>query len=253
MDAKCDCMDSFSWRRVGRVARFYFPYIKKQLIIYPAFSILGMVIVILSERVAGLGYGLFLAVNGALSMMLVFAPTIFASRNGLDVETVLPATGAEKSTFIIGYVCIVVPILLYLPVFWGMPCDMLKDNADIARVLALRSNLAISTYGFTIIENLFPISVCLYVVMKRTTNRILLGMVWSVVALISISFVGGIYGMVMAIYGRFWEKSSSDVESVMKLVTEGMESFFIVLGVILLICSIFVLYRTHKVISNRQI
>ena len=165
----------------------------------------------------------------------------------------LPATGAEKSTFIIGYVCIVVPILLYLPVFWGMPCDMLKDNADIARVLALRSNFAISTYGFTIIENLFPISVCLYVVMKRTTNRILLGMVWSVVALISMSFVGGIYGMVMAIYGRFWEKSSSDVESVMKLVTEGMESFFIVLGVILLICSIFVLYRTHKVISNRQI
>ena len=134
-----------------------------------------------------------------------------------------------------------------------MPCDMLKDNADIARVLALRSSLSASTYGFTIIENLFPISVCLYVVMKRTTNRILLGMVWSVVALISMSFVGGIYGMVMAIYGRFWEKSSSDVESVMKLVTEGMESFFIVLGVILLICSIFVLYRTHKVISNRQI
>ncbi len=192
--------DTFSWRRVMAVGRYYYPSLRTQMIIYPLISLVtGIILFFFVQSVIWGFFGSVLAL--ALQFMLYLSPIVFARKQTRPIETLLPALGSEKVTFILGYTLIIVPILTFGPeiiiyhlLHWIFPG--ISDIESIYRT-QFSTNNTVSVLGYA--QYLVPLITCLYVVFRRSTNRIVLSCVWTVVALIGESLLLGIMSAVVVI------------------------------------------------------
>lgn len=104
----------FSIRRFALVGRFYMPRLYRQAIFYVVFSLLaGIVLVYSFNSIGTILFSKFTLF--AFSVMTSLGPLAFAARNSLVTETALPATGSEKSAFMLLYCLVAIPLLLFLP------------------------------------------------------------------------------------------------------------------------------------------
>lgn len=107
--------DGFSCRRLGMVARYYWPMIKWEVILFPVASVLvGLLVWLFIFGKAGT---LASMASGILSYGVIFAPLVlmYERKRSYQMSLSLPAANSEKAMFLLLYFCVAVPVLLYLP------------------------------------------------------------------------------------------------------------------------------------------
>ncbi len=191
--------DNFSWERTMMVARYYYPALRLQLMLYPAVSAaVGIVTFFMFNSPIWTIFGGLLTF--VLQLMLYIAPIAFTIRSNRAIETMLPAKWQEKATFILLYTFIVIPILVYVPKYL---CHTLLSTFITGNSLMLEINKisneisSFYTYFINIVQELVPLATCLFVVVWRNSNRALLGSVWAIVSLVVMAIIGGIIGFFM--------------------------------------------------------
>lgn len=184
--------DRFSWNRVRMVGRYYYPSLRRQLIIYPLVSVATIIISALFNH-----YKINMFLPGTLtlilSFMLYWGPVVFTSHSCRELEVSLPAKRSEKATFILLYTFIAIPLLAYGPYYIG---EFLAGNPFLSEVTEkyaqVKGNFKIAIYIASIIQMVMPMSVCLFAVMASKTSRVTKGIGFSVLSLIGLSIITGL-------------------------------------------------------------
>lgn len=264
-------VNDFSWQRVDMVARYYYPSIRRQIIIYPAISVaVGIATFFMyNSPISTIFAGILSMV---LSFMFYFGPIVFTRRSDRAIETMLPATSGEKATFLLLYSFIVIPLLVYLPQFliqriliWTIP-----SNDLFMTINDLTSKFVGKTFGLSMAQSLVPLATCLYVVMRVKNNRAILGMVWAVVSLIGMGVISAIYGVYIALHSEALQaemfasgyndaaaglppKTAQELSGLIaNTVADTMMPFIIGLGILSLIYVIVMAYLTARTLKKGQ-
>lgn len=110
--------NSFSWKRVGMVARFYYPRLKWQLALYPLaaflFTLAGGYLL-----KAGFPAILISPFSSIASWMVYLGPLFLIIKSSREVETMLPATAKEQATCLILYAALLLPLITSIPAWAG--------------------------------------------------------------------------------------------------------------------------------------
>ncbi len=249
--------NSFSWRRFVAVARFYYPRLRIQILVYPIAAVFFSIWISvaagheLAELIAA-------PVIMAIGAMISFGPIALACRKGIETETLLPATGAEKCTFILLYGLIIIPLLILRPMqimYFMLPVD--QSVAYFANLIFKTNNLVITdTYGLSVVQHLAPAITCLWAVMTLKNNRVVMGIVWTFVFEVITAIIGASYGIIWVFkkgYNDGFSGVPADPDAIAEGIIEGMIPFMIVLSVIMIIYCIFALVKTCQNIKNRQL
>ncbi|MDE6191901.1 MAG: hypothetical protein K2L31_06730 [Muribaculum sp.] len=237
---------------------YYMPRLKKQLIFYPVIAVILYLLVFFTLRWDG-GVLTGVLTGNILSMMLIYGALIFASRNGIEIDTALPVDWRHKAAFAVVYTFVVVPLLVAIPMQLCYLCtwQWAELSPLIREVLPVFKTLSTGRYMWmTVATTAFSMSVCLYCVMAIKHNRVILAIVWTIVANISESVLGGVVGAVSS-FKQGFEDGVNGVEHTPNEITESIlsqvGSWTPALTVFFAICTIFAIVMTCRVIKNRQI
>ena len=252
----------FSWQRLSLVARYYYPLLRPQILIYPLTAlVLAVIRSALNHSELGiLSDGML---DSFLNFMMYFSPCIFAKRSDRYIETMLPATGAEKSVFILTYCLVILPLLT-----WGLhycalaAIDYFWPADDI--VLAFKSsvNELNGIIGMSalvrIAQDYIPLSTCLFCVMALKNNRMLLSMVWAVVSLIVITMLGAVAGVWVVMSEGFENlkelaETGADGDEVPRYIIGQLKTFIYILSFAGVIYSLLMAWLTARKISRIQL
>lgn len=110
--------NSFSWKRVGMVARFYYPRVKWQLLLYPLFA-LALNLIGGYILKAGFPAVLISPLSSIPSWMVYYGSLFLIIKESREVETMLPATAKEKATCLILYAALLLPLITTIPSWIG--------------------------------------------------------------------------------------------------------------------------------------
>ncbi|MDE6383231.1 MAG: hypothetical protein K2K79_02635 [Paramuribaculum sp.] len=188
--------DRFSWRRIGMVARYYYPSFKRPLIIFPLMSLVVGIFTLLSVR-----YEFNLFFSGTLSTILTFtyywSPVIFNRIESSQLTTSLPCRWSERATFVMAIALLGLPLLLFTPSYalselgeylypekYWLFVHTATENTDIIPT-------AIATC-LKVAMSLLPFSVALYTIHRARKSRVFKAIMFSVVALIAETITIGV-------------------------------------------------------------
>ena len=189
--------NSFSWERLGLVARFYYPCLRLPLMIYPAVSlVLGISNYWLTKSEIGL---LFAGLLGLiLSMMFYFFPLFFTRPSSPVVESMLPATAAERLTVFAGACLIVNPILTYLPYY--MIDWIFGSSSEIMEMMdTVSKEMFGESYFLNLAQALPPLVTCMFVVFTKWKNRISSAIGFTILTIVALSIIAGVFGIILAV------------------------------------------------------
>lgn len=249
-------MAAFSFDRIINIARYYYPMLKRQIILYP---IAGIVVGILNLTAAFTPVGILFSgiINSAISFLYTFGPVVFARRSSLVIETMLPATPREKASFVILYSLIGIPLILYVPFYLVIGIGHIAGiDTNIEQMLtSLTERPSWSIYLGSALQNLVPAITCLYVVMRVRHNRALLGMVWSVISMIGLGIVGAVWGIIMALSYGFIDGTctENDPDAIVGSITTSMGSLVLTVSIISGLYTALMTWLTYRQIGKRQI
>lgn len=240
----------FSFPRFMMVARFYYPRLKKQIIILP---IVAFVIGLLSVTAIVNGTkGLFVIASLILGACYIFSPLIFATRKGIEIETMLPATWVEKSVFIIGYCIIGVSILYFVPIILAeLSAHLFLDYScqDLTQMLITQGFMYET--GYNLINTVFFLALCMTAVMCSTRDRIIRGILWVIAGEILFFVIGAVEGILVATHTEW--SSPEEVENSVSVITAEMAPVFTGLTILMIAAIAGMIAMTTYKIKNRQI
>lgn len=195
--------NGFSWRRVMEVGRFYYPIFRPQMIVYPIAS-LFIALLSLMPFGAVAQVGLFTLSWSALPLIFEVAPCILArSGDTRIVERMIPARSSEKFTFIILYLLVAVPVMVFLMpelalrLYMKIPAIQTEGMLDILKLRYCELPSVINLMN--VAGSLATVLTCLYVVYQSRTNRILKSIVAVFAVKFGIGMFGAIWGLAFAI------------------------------------------------------
>lgn len=232
--------DKFSWHRVGMVARFYYPQLRLPLMLYPtvAFAI-GVICTMLNTSETGTVF------SGLLSLltsgMFYLFPLFLCRGASPAVETMLPATPNEKLTFYVILCVIVNPILVMVPLILGQNITEPFITVDPTAIAIQQSTWKFfaDTYGISMLQSLAPMVTCMFVVITCWHNRIGKAIGFTVLTILVLSIIGGVYGIYMALSETFehigpagFDKAADVSTEVIESITSSMKYFVISLGLL---------------------
>ena len=262
-----DIDNGFSWERVMRIAEFYFPALRMQMILYPVVAIVLYSLTLLGHYTLGDTVGILSGglCSTVLSCMFYFAPVALTRRDTRIVETMLPATCAEKSVFLLGYFFVVIPVLLY-GVYYGVGSAVqwifgLYNVLFSVNVSVIIQNTAL-VYASNVMSAIVPTITCLWAVLVTARSRALMGIVWSVVSLISLSMISGIGTLIMMFATGFFDaimknpavaESPEAMESMGGSMLGSMTSILLIVGALAMIYNIFAVWRVWRLQAYRQL
>lgn len=199
----------FSLRRTVKVAKYYWPSLKKQVLIYSCLSLGAGVAGFLLEGIPFATLFMVLLAT-AMTFMAYWAAAAFTSHSSLEIETSLPAKISERALFILAYTLIAVPILLFGPkLLSSWLLGICFDPAQNQQIAGDLSHRFATTFGWLdTLEMYVPIVTCLFAVFAYNKSRFTMGAVWSIVSIIGL----GISGVVMGLFVVF-RSTGSDLES----------------------------------------
>jgi len=267
--------NDFSWARVGRVASYYYPVLRLQMIIYPAVSLVCYLLGlwISQTSLTGVIGAMF---SSLLSIMAIFAPAVLARRNCQVCDSMLPALVSEKLAVLLGYFLVVVPALTY-GVYYGvgycieslagidngplMSMDMLLD-ASWSHLLPERSHLLLTvlpnTLEFTALSGL-----CLWMVLMLKRNRTLGSILATAGAWVGLSMITSVIIMITAFSigfnaGRNAEPMAQAdpdavAEQVMTQLAPSIEIAIVVTLVACLILTVVALWGIYRQVARKQL
>ncbi len=190
----------FSWNRVGMIARYYYPSLKLQLLLYPLVSVVFGILTYISTKgnmdinVMGVMGVLVLGVIGMTQpFMLYFAPG-FLVKSSRDIDVSIPALWTEKATFILLYFFIAVPILLYMP---GKLCFILLQLIFQPETFDIYARGATLYFGSTTLSvsslsDIIPLTVFAFVLFRAPKPSFGKAALFSIISLVTISIIMGI-------------------------------------------------------------
>lgn len=198
--------NSFSWHRVGMVASYWWSRLKMQVITYLLYSILSSAIIIVTMKTTGTTSTAFLA--SLTTFMAILAPIVFGMRQGREMSQTIPATNAEKLTFMVLYSLVFIPLITI--VITDIPVKLLCGDVEI--------NYMKQHVGFEISQSSMLlmtvasmgqiIAISTLVLLISTTTRqhsVILSVLWglglSVVPNFIIGIISGIMGFMDACNG----------------------------------------------------
>lgn len=104
----------FSIERFALTGHFYMPRLYRQAIFYAVFSLLAGILLVYSCHImATIVFWEF--TTFAFSLMISLGPLAFTTGSSLVIETAVPATGSEKSAFMLVYCFVALPLILLIP------------------------------------------------------------------------------------------------------------------------------------------
>lgn len=249
-------MAEFSFDRIVNIARYYYPVLKRQIILYP---IAGIVVGILNLTAAFTPVGILFSgiINSAISFLYAFGPVVFARHSNPVIETMLPATPREKASFVILYSLIGIALLVYAPFYIVLGIGhMAGFDTNIELILtSLSEKPSWAIYLGSALQNLVPVITCLYVVMRVRHNRALLGMVWSVISIIGLGIVGAVWGIIMTLSYGFIDGTctETDPDAIVGSITSSMGSLVLTVCIISGLYTAIMTWLTYRQIGKRQI
>ncbi len=256
-DAKCGMdskepvvTDSFSWRRVAMIARFYYPILRKQLIAMPI--AVFVCVLVSSYAISVYESELMMLVSSLpIALMMMLAPIGLARRDCRFLSDQLPVTAMEKFVFLMLYFNFVVMLitsggsflsaLLLMPVYSGSMTWLLNIYDTFEEM-----------FGTSPWNPLFwPSSsmfqcFTLYGVISARKNRMAKGLIYMFASFVIYQLICGIGGIVIG----FLMVGSGDVQNpspfdVNQAIKSMMPQFFWILitlmtiGTIILACLIY--------------
>lgn len=192
----------FSWKRVGMVVDYYLPTLRKQILWYPVAIVAMFLIVYACQFMGKVMAEASVAIMGASSFMLYWAPLILCRHDDRVVLTQLPVTAAEKWTVLIVYFFVVIPILIYglIYVLSGLVMWLTPEHEFYIRQYAKFKDLVWMTIATRFSEWL-PAALCLWATLHFKANRALMSMLTSGVVVIISGVIGAVYGVIMMLAG----------------------------------------------------
>ncbi len=260
--------NSFSWHRFGMVARFYYPRLKLQIMIYPLLSLLGMLTTIAVAKLEFMPMAPATLLGMLLSAALWFGPAIFSYREGPEVESMLPANKNEKALFIIAYSLIAIPVLinLFQWLFNDMIQEMMTGTTFLSKMTeanggtqipgaefeafvdSLRNNWVIMVSSLML--TVFPCLVTLYITMRARYNRVAWALVWIAGIIDGVNRnVNGLFESMSEMSGN----SSDQINALLAFASPLCQSVFAAMGAITLAAAVVLLILTYRSIVKRQV
>lgn len=204
--------NSFSWQRVRMIGEYYYPSLRLQILIYPLFSILcGIIIAIgrptmlslLNNSAEPSGLGLLstmaIGLSGTVSaFMFYFAPIVFIRRSR-DIDVALPALWKEKAAFVVLYLFIFIPVIIYGPTFIIRLISDAITNPELTTDFTFRE-IVIGSQSITIdtLKGFIPMAVCAYFIFSRPKPTFGRAAGFSILSLVVMGLIAsGIYVICM--------------------------------------------------------
>ncbi|MCM1504210.1 MAG: hypothetical protein NC127_03330 [Muribaculum sp.] len=264
--------DSFSCRRAAMVGRFYLPRLKWQLIAYPIASVCLSLLFSVFIKIE-LPALVIAPLSSILSYMVYLGPLFFLVMAAREVETSLPATAGEKASFMIMYSMIVIPLLVYGPLWivqimmFGTiaPTDeimrhlMPPNAADIDWTPIARWSL--KSIPVNLLSAFAAILTCLYAVVSLKRNRIVLSVVYVIVYQIVVVIAASVFaGIKITRSGIFQEIASAKLttpdavtEEITAVMTDIMPGMMWLMGGVSLTVCIAMTYLIYRSIKRFQV
>lgn len=246
--------NGFSGHRFMMVVRYYISRMKWFFVICLLISI---ALLILAD-LAGLedGDAMAGAVIGLLSYLAGLAPLKYAKRENLEISLTLPAKGAEKFLAVMLISFIVVPVLVYGPVFlgswimYGSPYYnfILEDNEVARRLLSSDWQIFYSIAAF-----IAGISSCLWGVFASRRLKVLYGVIGYFAIPVTLFLAGVIWGVICAfrIMSDVETGVADDIDPIQLIDMSAPLFKWLASG--LVIYAIFALTKTWRAICRKQI
>lgn len=255
---------SFSWSRVGMVAKYYYPALRLQMMWYPIVTAGLFLIVSLLQLAGGEVADASMGIMGAISFMFYWAPLALCRHESRLTTTLLPVTAAEKTLVLLVYFFVVIPILLFGVEYAlaGIVHYTMPEISFLDRALAKYEELELEDKGLLMVSTVFlsvlPAMLCLWGVAHFRQNRTLKAMLTSCGVYLATSFVAGISGVILA-FKKGFEDGMAGVapataeETFARAMVETMTDVFVVVGIVAMAASVVMAYLTHREIKNYQI
>lgn len=188
--------EGFSLERIGMLWDYYSPRIIRQIVATIAVVVMSYFFLVVccdinSYTMYSLGVNFFL-------LPLYFSPFVYATYRSRDIFVQLPATVAEKCTFILAHSMILIPAVIALSwlsiqaigIMTGMSGNVLHHFDSRLREIGVTNSVMNEA---TIFANFVPLIVSLYVVLSSTSHRILRGIVAFFATLFSLGLLNGLF------------------------------------------------------------
>lgn len=194
--AICAPVNRFSWGRVTKIAGYYRPALRTQLILYPLVALVTGLSIGLSEKYPHIAILTGLLVT-AMVFMLYWGPTAFSRKSSRQIEVMLPARASEKATFIILYCMVFLPLLVGVPFYLGQELMELLLGVDSSEMFNGFASLRVWTIEQ--MQELVPLVTCMYVVCRSKTSRTSKGILYSILSLVALGVIGGLLAFMMVV------------------------------------------------------
>lgn len=241
-----------------KVARFYLPIVKKQLLYYPLASVVISLIIVWLLSLSNQPTLFTIAFAGIVSYMWYFAPLVLSRVKSPEIMTMLPASGNAKALVPIVYFMIGIPLMLYIPMVTTLwIADLFRPDWFVAPIKLIGTQYQ-SPFDMLIsgMSNTFIVSICLYTVICSRRKVALNGFLSIILSLFAIGFISGTIGFLMALNEVTAIKTSTqpvDPDQMLAMLQSPIHSFIILFGLISLAATIVMLFMTGHKIKNRQL
>lgn len=238
--------DRTSWRRVVMVGQYFWPVLKKKVIIIPIVSLL----IFIAADFIGLNECNRPAVMliNMLTYLIILSPVFFAKRPSDEVFCSLPANGLEKCIFVFGYSYVIVPLLVFLPgdIYFLFSSTALSPrmlvNDTFAEVLG--KGEIISLTAASILTALTCVAAGLWAVFASNKHKTV-NCVLTIIAIFFINAsIGFVLGVIVAICGAE-QQIAEDLPQLMHLVIPYITAFWS-------ISFVFATLMAARAICNKQ-
>lgn len=189
-------VNRFSWGRVMKIAGYYKPALRTQLILYPLVALVSGLSAGFAMKYPHTGILTGLLVT-AMVFMLYWGPTAFSRKSSRQIEVMLPALASEKATFIILYCMVFLPLLIGVPYNIGEAVMELLLGLGGGEMFNGLGNLKVWTKEH--VQNLIPLVTCMYVVCRCKTSRTSKGILYSILSLVAFSALGAVLATIIFI------------------------------------------------------
>ncbi len=251
---------SFSWERLKMVAAYYYPILKNQMIWYPIVVVALYGLAVLCQMVDWLA-PVGAVLTAPFAFMLYLSPIILARHDNRLIMSMLPATAAEKITFLAVYFFVIVPLLVF-----GVEYTLV----GITELIAPEYNFVIKALSMVGVENyllalnqldeLIPLALCFWGVIYFKENRTLKAILVAAGGMVAMGIVGAIYGIIIAgkavvdakAAGVEFNAEAFEDDFAVQM-AQHMNPIIIGFSILSVLLVAFVIWRSYRRIKNYQI
>ena len=242
--------DRTSWSRIAMVGRYFWPSLRRKILVFPLFSLF----VTLMAHLFGIADGNTLAISmfDLISWLLVLSPIVFAKQAADEVFCSLPALGCEKVAFVFLWSFIAVPFLLLAPPVIYANIAIPETN-NVAALLdssflgsLFTSDAAVNIMTVSFLATLTAIAVGLWAVFGSRRNRTRN----AVLAIAGTVMLNGFYGFVLGFISA-WQHAEPGV--LKDDLSTTLNIFAPVMSLSWVLFLIFALWKASHAIARKQL